>query len=267
MLTTSSDRKKQEISIFCPSVQNKKVGIIPSSTSRFLYPLLSTNKLLLEGNIHSKFSLANLRLYLPQKLSRMVASQEDAKCWKAVFFATKKKLPFSLEDSNGSPISFPTTQELNKRVKVSKSLPGRHPSHSSKRKEEFAGNGSNKRSRTDSEISANSHLDSFWRFVKAPVLSEMEPSNIFVSQLRSYQKQALCWMSEREKNAGVVPKDSSDCLAKGWKEERTEEGKIYYVHPTQGTTWEKPHRDEYHMASTARERASSFCGGILADDM
>lgn len=91
------------------------------------------------------------------------------------------------------------------------------------------------------------------------ILREMEPPKILRVQLRSYQKQALAWMvdrenSESEKTPSQVPYP--------WQQHTTSDGKKYYHNvETKQTCWELP------LQFTADKADLSVKGGILADEM
>jgi len=102
------------------------------------------------------------------------------------------------------------------------------------------------------------HLDRLFQNLskKAP-LKEMEGPEALQVSLRSYQKQALGWMVDRER----PPNDSSPKpLPHPWEEYMTNTGKKYYFNKeTSQTTWEYP--------GEVNEQKLNVRGGILADEM
>ena len=102
---------------------------------------------------------------------------------------------------------------------------------------------------------------------------EIEPSKSLCCSLRPYQKQALCWLVEREncgkkqhnniQDISQIKENEGNILPPGWKELETEQGtKYYYNQLTKTTHWEFPLNDMTHKKSK-----NSIRGGILADEM
>eukprot|EP01119_Soliformovum_irregulare_P014104 TRINITY_DN3826_c0_g1_i1.p1 TRINITY_DN3826_c0_g1~~TRINITY_DN3826_c0_g1_i1.p1 ORF type:complete len:1079 (-),score=279.78 TRINITY_DN3826_c0_g1_i1:71-3307(-) len=106
------------------------------------------------------------------------------------------------------------------------------------------------------DTSIEQHLDQLYANLTKKVLPEMEPDEKLAVTLRSYQKQALWWMVDRER-----PDPEASKLPASWKEMTTVDGKRYYYNPvTQKTSWHYPYEDCEGKTVTVR-------GGILADDM
>ena len=105
---------------------------------------------------------------------------------------------------------------------------------------------------------------------------ETEPSNSLNCSLRSYQKQALSWLIEREKISqnkrndrlsSTVSSQNKNQLPPNWIECVTKCGKKYYYNQlTKTTTWEFPLNDFAHNFARSSEKAN-VRGGILADEM
>lgn len=119
--------------------------------------------------------------------------------------------------------------------------------------------------------SIEQHLDGLLSNLSSKkTLVEMEPHESLKINLRPYQKQALAWMSDREKS----PEISSDnqqqrekSLPHPWKEYSTQNGLKYYYNPDTGkTTWNYPYAEELNQ-SASKEHKLNVRGGILADEM
>ena len=191
-----------------------------------------------------------------------VSNKTEETCWLAVSKLTKKKLPFVLNSSNGKSLSIPPSQ-------ISKSCPSNLDLNNSKKRifvqEEI--NNSKKYKTINFDNSQNFDVLNFWKNMEMPKLNEMEPPQEFLSDLRSYQKQALCWMHQRE---NPVYKDLPSYVTEktDWEEKRTEEGKTYYFHHIFGTSWEKPSPPNNNLIEeTKQSYLNTLQGGILADDM
>ena len=98
---------------------------------------------------------------------------------------------------------------------------------------------------------------------------EEDPASSLLCELRPYQKQALCWLIEREQEGVTKNSNSNDDntqnngLPPNWSECETSCGKKYYYNQlTKTTQWEFPMGDMH-----SKKSKTSIRGGILADEM
>jgi SNF2 family DNA or RNA helicase len=90
------------------------------------------------------------------------------------------------------------------------------------------------------------------------VLREMEGPKTLLVSLRSYQKQALGWMVDREN----LEAESKAPIPYPWEQYTTNDGKKYYFNrETKQAAWELP------VHFTADKADLTVKGGILADEM
>lgn len=113
---------------------------------------------------------------------------------------------------------------------------------------------------TGAEVPIEQHLDRlFSNLSKKAPLPEMEPDSLLKPTLRPYQKQALGWMVQRERDPKAFP-PTEGTLPPPWREYQTADGKKYFHNPSTGvTTWNPPMREPDDRVTVR--------GGILADEM
>lgn len=281
------------IVIYNKTKANQEIGTLSPALAAALLPLVEMGKVLLIGTIlavlvdratmHAKICLS-----APSAPGGVVSilTEKEYRCWEqlAAFFRLPLAtfvnftyLPGALPTPQGAPVANAvvplSAMKLTKRQKRSLVM-----SQEIAAKEEILRKVPAPPPPADEDDVTEMQVRRLMESLQAKAnLPEADQPATLLVPLRSYQRQALHWMIEREKplppRAPMAPvpltKKPKTVLPDGWTELCTDEGRKYYYNTnTRQTSWHLPAQPEAATVLPADSEAEPRVrGGVLADDM